>query len=166
MVSLDDLASIETIMSQLARRRASCRRKINELSSTTARIPSKILIEIFRIVCQPGRKIRKSVTPLFIGSICSQWREVAWAAPLLWNTILLHISRKHHGAQLSDRLLKARSAPLKIKLIAEDDAHCEYEAIMRILVTRTLYWLTFDSLLPPLNRLDVRIFSKITISRC
>ena len=153
----EELASIETITSQLARRRASCRRRINELSSTTARVPSEILIEIFRIACQPvknGRRTRKAVTPLFIGSICRQWRDVAWSTPLLWNTILLHISRKHHGTQvqlLRDRLLKARSAPLNIRLTAEDDAHCAVETIMRILVTSSDYWLTFDSLLPPLN---------------
>ena len=157
VVNLGELASIEAIMSQLARRRASCRRRINELSSTTARIPSEILSEIFLIACQPvndGRRSRKAVTPPFIGSICRRWRDVAWSTPFLWNTILLHISRKNHGTQvqfLRDRLLKASSAPLNIRLTAEDDAHLAFEAIMRILVTRSDYWLTFNSSLPPLE---------------
>ena len=124
--------------------------------SPTARIPSEILIEIFQISCQPVYNgYRQAVTPFFIGSICRRWRDVAWSTPLLWNTILLHVSLKQHSSQvqlLRDWLLNARSAPLSIKLIAEHEhgpvlCHA-IEAIMRILVTRSDYWLTFDSCLP------------------
>ena len=140
-------------MAQIAQRRVFVRRRINGLSRT-ARLPLGILIEIFRIACQPVKNdygANKSVTPFFIGSICSRWRDVAWSAPLLWNTILLHVSRKYHGQVqlLGVRLLNARSAPLSIKitsLICEDEyVFCAFDAIMRILVTRSDYWLTFDS---------------------
>ena len=160
MASLEgEIASIDTILAQIAQRRVFVRRRINGLSPT-ARIPSEILIEIFQIACQPvdkGYRVRRAVTPLFIGSICRLWRDVAWSTPLLWNTILLHVSpdRKHHDTQvqlLGDWLLNARSAPLSIKLIVEDEREsvlCAFEAIMRILITRSDYWLTFDSRLPP-----------------
>ena len=55
----------------------------------------------FRITCQPvDNGYRQAVTPLFIGSICKLWRDVAWSTPLLWNTILLHFSQKHHNTQI------------------------------------------------------------------
>jgi hypothetical protein len=142
-------------MAQFAQKRVFLRRRINELSPT-ARIPSEILIEIFQIACQPVEiGYRQTVTPLFIGSICRRWRDVAWSTPFLWNTIFLRVSRKHHGTQvqlLRDWLLNARSAPLSIKLFTEDKHESvlrAFEAIMRILVTRSEYWLTFDSLLRP-----------------
>ena len=159
VVSLEEeIASIETIMAQFAQRHVFLRRRINELSPM-AKFPSEILIEIFQIACRPvydGYKAKQAVTPLFIGSICRRWRDVTWSTPLLWNTILLNVSRKHHGTQvqlLGDWLLNAGSAPLSIKLNAAEDEDesvlCAFEAIMQILVTRSDYWLTFDSLLPP-----------------
>ena len=153
-----EIASIETTMAQLAQRRASYRRRINELSSHTARIPSEILLEIFKMVCQPvdnGHGAIQAVTPLFIGSICRLWRDITWSTPLLWSTIIMHVSRKSHVTQiqlLGDWLLNAKSAPLSIKLIEEDEHESvlyAFEAIMRILVTSSDYWLTFDFLLPP-----------------
>jgi hypothetical protein len=143
------------MMAQFAQRRAFLKRRINALSPT-ARIPSEILTEIFQIACQPvDNGHRQAVTPLFIGSICGLWRDTAWSTPLLWSTILLDVSRKQHGAQvqlLGDWLLRARSAPLSIKLIAEDEYEyvvCAFQAIMQVLIARSDYWLTFDSLLPP-----------------
>ena len=143
---------------QLAQRRLFLLRKINELSPT-ARIPLDILIEIFQIACKPVYdgyyKSRQAVTPFFIGSICRLWRDVVWSTPLLWSTIFLQISRKHHDTQiqlLGDWLLNARSAPLSIKLTLQDE-HVSvlyaFEAIVRILVTKSDQWVTFDSCLPP-----------------
>ena len=150
-----EIGAIDTKMAQLAQRRAFLRRRINGLSPT-ARIPSEILIEIFQMACRPvDNGHRKAVTPLFIGSICRLWRDIAWSTSLLWSTIVLHVSRKQHSAQvqlLGDWLLKAKSTPLSIKLIAEDEYEyivCAFQAIMQVLVTRSDYWLTFDSLLPP-----------------
>ena len=142
-------------MVQFAQRRAFLRRRINGLSPT-ARIPSEILTEIFQTACQlVDDDHKQAVTPLFIGSICRLWRDIAWSTPLLWNTILLHVSQKRHGAKLQllgDWLLRARTAPLFIKLTAEDEHEsidCAFQAVMQVLVTRSHYWHTFDSLLPP-----------------
>ena len=143
------------MMAQLARRRAFLRGRQNGLSPT-ARIPSEVLTEIFQMACQPvdnGHK--QAVTPLFIGSICRLWRDTAWSTPLLWNTIFLHISGRRHSAQvqlLGDWLSRARLAPLTIKLIAEDEHKFTvgaFQAIIRVLVTRSNYWHTFESFLPP-----------------
>ena len=141
-------------MAQLGQRHAFCRRRINELSSPTARIPPEILIEIFQIACQPvddDFRARQATTPLFIGSICRFWRDVAWSTPFLWSTVFLHVSRKHHATQiqlLEDWLLNAKSAPLSIKITSEGQLKfvlCAFEEIMRILFNRSDYWLTFNS---------------------
>ena len=159
---------METIIAQFARRRVFLRRRINGLSPT-ARIPSEI--KIFQIACQPvdnSYRARQAVTPLFIGSICKRWQDVVWFTPLLWNTILLRVSRKHHGTQvqlLGDWLLNARSGPLSIKLTLEDlheSVLCAFEAIMRILVAD----LTTGLLLIPAYCLNVTIFLKTLISQC
>ena len=131
-------------MAQFAERHVLLRRKMNGLSPM-ARIPSDILIKIFQIACQPVYKknfrSKQAVTPLFIGSICRLWRDVAWSTPLIWNTIFLYISRKHHATQiqlLRDWLLNARSAPLTIKLTTEDENEsvlCAFEEVLEILVT-------------------------------
>jgi hypothetical protein len=85
----------------------------------------------------------KWLVNLFIGSICRLWRDTAWSTPLLWSTIFLHIS---------GRRSRARLAPLTIKLFAEDEHKftvCTFQAIMRVLVTKSNYWHTFESFLPP-----------------
>jgi F-box-like len=156
---------------QLAQRRLFLRRKINELSPM-ARIPSEILIEIFQIACKPvrdGYTSSQEVTPLFIGSICRLWRDVAWSTHLLWSTIFLHVSRDHHDTQiqlLGEWLLNAKSAPLSIKLTTENlDEHesalCAFEAIVRILVTKSDQWLTFDYCQPPTGNQNHDIFKNI-----
>ena len=141
---------------QLEQRRRFLLRKFNELSPT-ARIPLDILIEIFQIACKPvydGYRSKQAVTPLFIGSICRLWRDIAWSTPLLWSTIFLDISREHHDTQielLRNWLLNARSAPLRIKLTMEDKHISVLNAfvtIVGILVTRSDQWLTFESCLP------------------
>jgi F-box-like len=156
-----DLVQFGPSTAQLAQRRMFLRRKINELSPT-ARIPTDILIEIFQVACKPvyhSYGSSQAVTPLFIGSICRQWRDVAWSTPLLWSTIFLHVSREHHDTQiqlLGEWLLNAKSAPLSIKLTTytegleeNESVLCAFEAIVRILITRSDQWLTFDSRLPP-----------------
>ena len=79
-----EIASIETVMAQLAQRRVFLLTKMNGLSPT-ARISSDILVKNFQIACQPVYKNNfrssQAVTPLFIRSICRRWRDVAWSTP-------------------------------------------------------------------------------------
>jgi hypothetical protein len=150
-----EMASIEAMMENLSWRRTSLRRKINSLSPT-AFLPAEILTEIFRLTCQSEDGLGgPPVTPLFFGRICKEWREIAWSTPLLWNMISLHVSHKAHGSQiqlLRDWLLRANSSPLFIKLTSDEEHEsifCSFRAIMEVLATRSTYWNSLDSLLPP-----------------
>jgi F-box-like len=150
-----EMASIEAMMENLSWRRTNLRRKFNSLSPT-ALLPVEILAEIFRLTCQLEDELGgPSVTPLFFGGICKDWREIAWSTPLLWNMISLHVSRKAHGFQvqlLRDWLLRANSSPLFIELTSDDEhksIFCSLRIIMDVLVTRSTYWKSLDCLLPP-----------------
>ncbi|KIM44059.1 hypothetical protein M413DRAFT_443120 [Hebeloma cylindrosporum] len=148
-----EMASVEAMMENLSWRRTHLRRKINSLSPT-ALLPPEILTEIFRLACQLEDG-GPPLTPLFFGGICKEWREIAWATPLLWNTLSLHVSRKAHGSQvqlLRDWLMRANASPLFIKLTSDDEHEsifCSLRAIMDVLVTRSIYWNSLDCLLPP-----------------
>ncbi|KAF8966047.1 hypothetical protein BDZ97DRAFT_1917754 [Flammula alnicola] len=149
-----EMASIESMMGELTQRRTYLRRKINALSPT-AQLPLEILTEIFRLASQASDDGERAIPPLFFGGICKEWRNIAWSAPLLWNSVSVHVSRKTHGSQvqlLGDWLLRAKSSPLFIKLTSDDEHEsifCSLRAIMDVLVTRSMYWHSLDSLLPP-----------------
>jgi hypothetical protein len=147
----EEMASVESMMERLTQRRTILRRKINALS-VTARLPPEILIQIFRSASHDGER---TTPPLFFGSICREWRDIAWATPLLWNAVALHVSRTTHGARvplLRAWLARAATAPLHIRLTS-DDAHdavfCALQTVMDVLVTRSMYWYSLDCLLPP-----------------
>ncbi|KAJ3486073.1 hypothetical protein NLJ89_g11844 [Agrocybe chaxingu] len=145
-----EMERIGNMMDKLAERRTKLRRQINSLSPT-ARLPPEILTEIFRTTCQQS----ETVTPLFFGSICKEWRDIAWSTPLLWNTVSLHVSRKTHGSQvqlLGEWLSRANTSPLYIKLTSDDEHEsifCSLRAVMDVLVTRAPFWHSLDCLLPP-----------------
>ncbi|KAF8162751.1 hypothetical protein B0H34DRAFT_650704 [Crassisporium funariophilum] len=151
-----EMVSIETMMGLLIQRRALVRRKINALSPT-ARLPPEILTEIFQVTCQRVTESEASnvrITPLFLGSVCKGWREIAWSTPLLWNRLTLHASEEQYGTRallLQEWLFRAQTSPLFIMLTLEDEQEatiCSLRAIMGVLVTRSMYWHTFESLLP------------------
>ena len=143
------------MIQNLSWKRTNLRRKINSLSPT-ALLPTEILTKIFKLTCQLEDGLGgPPVTPVFLGGICKDWREIAWSTPLLWNMISLHVSRKVHDSQvhlLRDWLLRANSSPLFIKLTSDDEDEsiiCSFRAIMDVLVTRSTYWKSLDCLLPP-----------------
>lgn len=144
--------SVESMLEKLALRRAELRIRINAMSPT-AQLPAEILIEIFWLVCQPSTNGRL-ITPLFFGSICKEWRDMAWSTPLLWNAVSLHVSSTMRRSQvdlLREWLMRANTLPLYIKLIAdsEDDSTLSsIRSIMNVLVVRSMYWYSFDCVLP------------------
>lgn len=148
-----EIASVESTMERLAQRRTTLRRKINALSPT-AQLPTEILTEIFRLVCQRTEDDGRLITPLLFGGICKEWRDISWSTPLLWNTVCLHLSRTMHGSRvqlLREWLLRANTSPLYIKLTSDDEdeaTFCSLHTIIETLVVRSTYWYSLDCLLP------------------
>ncbi|KAF4622556.1 hypothetical protein D9613_009372 [Agrocybe pediades] len=129
-----------------------------------SRLPLEIMVEIFQLVCPPpDRSATKmsSHTPLFLGTICRQWRDMAWSAAILWKDVALHLGASSlQVALLQEWLLRAKSMPLNITLYRhrlnalvshETLAHRGLDkAVFKVLLTRSCYWSSFhcDGLLP------------------
>lgn len=109
-------------------------------------LPPEILTAIFEFACCPDgdgdwivnldlNTCSNSpcvVTPLFIGSICSAWRSIAWGAPQLWNSITLihHDSIDEKLAEMLDYWLsKSGKLPLTVKLLEGPDTDLTGESL-------------------------------------
>ncbi|KAJ2930788.1 hypothetical protein H1R20_g6306, partial [Candolleomyces eurysporus] len=145
----EEMDQVEALMKRLAVHRSSLRRRINSLVPIS-RLPPEILIEIFSLVCQSS-----STTPVFLGSICADWRSLAWNTPLLWSRITLEVSDalpKSRPDLLSEWLLRSNNLPLHIKLFPteeDDSVFLNLRTIMEVLVTRSAYWGSIECILPP-----------------
>lgn len=69
---------------------------LNHSSSMFIRLlPLEIIAEIFKhyVFPAPDQPITAFLpTPLFLGSICSYWRRIAWSIPSLWSSLILVFS--------------------------------------------------------------------------
>ncbi|KAF8986726.1 hypothetical protein BDQ17DRAFT_1259302, partial [Cyathus striatus] len=127
------LQHIENIIRSLNFERSSILQRQNARQSTINQLPSEILVEIFLAAVdhdpshdmslqsgeEPG-----SVPPLFLGSICKKWRDIAWANPRLWCRIPLVLSRKHYSSQvdiLKEWLLRTSQYLLSIVITPGND---------------------------------------------
>ncbi|KAF9005025.1 hypothetical protein BDQ17DRAFT_371990 [Cyathus striatus] len=127
------LQHIENIIHSLNLERSSILQRQNARQSTINQLPSEILVEIFLAAVdhdpshdmslqsgeEPG-----SVPPLFLGSICKKWRDIAWASPRLWCRIPLVLSRKHYSSQvdiLKEWLLRTSQCLLSIVITPGND---------------------------------------------
>ena len=80
--------------------------QINSLSSFNSLLPAEIKAAIFYKAVQlpcplydgDGEGEPSVVTPLFLGKICRDWRDLVWSSPLLWSNI--------HSASQEDAMLK------------------------------------------------------------
>lgn len=105
---------------------------IDQSSSTFIRLlPLEIIVEIFKHCIFPiaikDKKTASTITPLFIGSICSSWRRIAWSTPSLWSTFSLGFrsddSLSNTKIELLEQWLsRTRNLPLSITLFLLRDA--------------------------------------------
>lgn len=86
------IARLQSRSSQLSLEREHLRRGINSYRSMLApvrRLVPEILQEIF-YHCLPishNAIMRSNEAPLFLGRVCSQWRQVTYSTPRLWTSI-------------------------------------------------------------------------------
>ncbi|KAF8966052.1 hypothetical protein BDZ97DRAFT_1605524, partial [Flammula alnicola] len=161
-----EIARTEDAIVMLVKQRASLKRKRNTFSPAV-NLPPELLTLIFEFACLPsglnlGLGIGVgAVTPLFIGTICSAWRNIARGASQLWSTITLHLSNKHGDTQASLLrywLTHSRQRPLLITLIEDEVSDNDNDddwgidvtpaAIIDALATHSRQWQTIDLFLP------------------
>ncbi|TEB26419.1 hypothetical protein FA13DRAFT_1737348 [Coprinellus micaceus] len=149
-----EMAHVDALLQRLATHRSGLRRRINSLAPIS-RLPPEVLIEILRFSCSLG----SSTTPLFLGSICTAWRNFVWTTPTLWARITLQIGRTTRGPRLQAKLPllpqwlhRAGDLPLHIALFTteeDDSTFSSLRSVMEILVERSEYWGSIECLLPP-----------------
>ncbi|KAF9559842.1 hypothetical protein CPC08DRAFT_499276 [Agrocybe pediades] len=95
----------------------------------------------------PGKR---AITPLYLGSICKEWRHLVWSTPLLWRDIAMHvIATDSQVALLRDWLLRAGTTPLDITLKESfggsyKDLVFLQRRVLSTLVTHSAYWSSFS----------------------
>lgn len=115
---LDDLTKAEIrrhldCMDDLVKRSIAAKRRWNAQIPFT-RLPEELITYIFLLACSDGGK---PLTPLRIGSICHNWRTIAWSASDLWSSVTVCLGEDHVDVQsdlLDSWLRRAKKRPLSI----------------------------------------------------
>lgn len=104
---LNELDDIECQLTQLAARRAFLRSRLNaRLDPLSYKLPMEITSYIFELFVQahmeyewPGPKAAgvsflpvAPCIPLRLGAVCKGWRDIAWATPGLWTTLIVALA--------------------------------------------------------------------------
>ncbi|TFK30381.1 hypothetical protein FA15DRAFT_662339 [Coprinopsis marcescibilis] len=119
----DEIARVEQTLSRLRSLQPVLRRDINRLHSPMLnRLPTELVSEIF-IHCIPEQSDliaasqSEGVSPLFLGTVCSAWRQIAWNTPTLWTSpnLLLSKLRLRTQAELLEEWI-GRSGDLLLTL--------------------------------------------------
>ncbi|TFK38416.1 hypothetical protein BDQ12DRAFT_630892 [Crucibulum laeve] len=115
----------------------SMRRKLNS-TSPVCRLPPELLAELLLVACHdylhwkpleyvPHRgsaATRSLTTPLFLGSICTTWREIVWSNSRFWTSFSLEVSVTRSAAQaclLEEWIARTNNQTLSIVLSMEDE---------------------------------------------
>ncbi len=85
------LRRLELEVQQLRAVQSKLRRRLNELNATTSCFPPETLASIFAAYSGSSNTLKgpDSYHPLFLGSVCSQWRQVVNSTPDLWTVLAL-----------------------------------------------------------------------------
>ncbi|KAJ7128536.1 hypothetical protein C8R44DRAFT_778146 [Mycena epipterygia] len=84
-------------------------------------LPNEIVSEIFFQSLDPSDRLSSGpASPLFLGHICRDWRDIALSTPALWTAIELHLDsprpREHQLELLKIWLNRSRDCPLSVAI--------------------------------------------------
>ena len=137
IVELDSIITyVEDLRLKLLSKRAAFRSAINEIDSPIIRfLPPEILSRVFTlcsidfVLFEAEEDEQHCVTPLFFGSVCRRWREVAWSTPELWTYIPVHLTSQNFDItrviQICSQWLD-RSGELPLNIRISFDAKANY----------------------------------------
>ncbi|KAL0567253.1 hypothetical protein V5O48_014740 [Marasmius crinis-equi] len=121
-----ELARVQNILEELQARRDMLSRATRQLKSITRpsirRLPVEILLDIFLWYCDD--EDQGLLPALCLGSVCSQWRNIAHSSPALWATIrcrgLRKLSPRKFLPLVRYCLEKSRAVPLEVSIRSSD----------------------------------------------
>jgi hypothetical protein len=129
----DELDELDALSDRLRLKRYDLKRKINGLDSPIIRqLHPDVISTIFEFCLpdfadhqlSPCTKEDVSI-PLFLGAICSYWREIAWSTPSLWSSLVVRVTRAHDSHILvlfgiaQEWLARSGQLPLSIRIYSE-----------------------------------------------
>ncbi len=121
-------------------------RLLQDLSSHRAllppinRIPSEILLEIFRHISSSS--MCSGVAPWNLGHVCSTWRTVSRSSPSLWTYISFSESSTHDVTFLTTYLSLSQDLPISIALYPRSDA--KSLECLQVIAAHSARWSTLD----------------------
>ncbi|KAF9005003.1 hypothetical protein BDQ17DRAFT_1541030 [Cyathus striatus] len=119
-----EITRVEALAEQIQHELSRMKAHVNRLS-TMSRLPAEVLAEIFQYstpynVNPKMTTQRELLSPLFLGAVCKEWRDIAWTTPYIWTSVSILISgAKRYPIQvglLQGWLQRARGLPLTINL--------------------------------------------------
>ncbi|KAF9005004.1 hypothetical protein BDQ17DRAFT_1353610 [Cyathus striatus] len=125
-----EITRVESLVAQLQHELARMKALVNRYSPIL-RFPSEILSEIFKhaipdVVSENCDTPRELLSPFFLGAVCKEWREIAWATSKVWTNVSILITKATRFSiqvELLDGWLKrSKGLPLAVCLAFDSDA--------------------------------------------
>ena len=130
----DELAELDASLEHLKLKRYDLKRKINRFHSPIIRqLPPDVTSTIFEF-CLPEitdhslspyakrNPLNNHSIPLFLGAICSYWRDIAWSTPSLWSSLVFRDTGEFDSrivtSLVQEWLARSGGLPLSIRISA------------------------------------------------
>ncbi|KAG2023607.1 hypothetical protein CC2G_001241 [Coprinopsis cinerea AmutBmut pab1-1] len=158
----EEISRVERVLSRLRSFQPTLRRDINRLHSPILQIlPTELVSEIFTH-CLPNLgdfsphlpPSDGSICPLLLGSICSSWRQIAWATPSLWTspTLLLCKPKLRIQAELLEEWIgRSGDLTLTLRLLcgSDDDRVTDIpQGLFKTILRHASRWRAIDLQIP------------------
>lgn len=160
----EKIIEAQKYMAELVEEQARARRQVNaRFAPIIHKLPPEVLSQVFMSSLQVSDiedldydYVPPDITPLFFGTICGSWRDIAWSTPKLWNHI--SIRAVHHIIKQQEYLLEqwlSRSGqlPITVRLICSTSGTKSWEeeppmGIFNILIRFSDRWKDVAFFLP------------------
>jgi len=137
-----EIGELERSIEKLQSRRRALRTVMNENHDHLIhKFPPEIVSLIFIRYAPPStyREKKKRSTPLRLGAVCRKWRQLAWATPQLWSSLVVQVTDPGEDAPRLITEWLERSASLPLTIIF-DHSRVEQAEVTNILNKHSARW--------------------------
>ena len=137
-----EIGELERSIEKLQSKRRALRTVMNENHDHLLhKFPPEIISLIFIRYAPPSahREKKKRSTPLRLGAVCRKWRQLAWATPQLWSSLVVQVTDPGEDAPrlITEWLERSASLPLTIRY---DHSYVEQAEVTNILNKHSAWW--------------------------